>query len=217
MLEKLWRCLASGKKVLGHLLAGTTHTTSPSRIFFLGYTRTAVDPGCSPWEWTVVWSVQFVCFWSCSKLCVYILIFVCLVLKPDVLHIVQLKGGVSLGKQHFERTSHSKHQACWAERSTDVHGLVPIHQFGAVPPCCLRSVQDKTRWQRHQDVQVSKKSSRGLYTSHIRLERSNSKLVFFSPTPTLRLPEKKQKTKQKDSPWPNIRFSNQESFYPARD
>lgn len=96
--------------------------------------------------------------------CVFIISL--LVLMPDVLHIVQLKGGVRLGKQHLEWTSHSEYPTCGAERSTDVHGLVPVHHCGAVPPCCLRSVQDQTSWQRHQDVQVSKKNPSGLHIIH---------------------------------------------------
>lgn len=64
MPEKLWRCSACRPlKALfhvGHLSADTTPTTSPSKIFFLGFTWTVPNPDCSLWEWTAGWLVHFV-------------------------------------------------------------------------------------------------------------------------------------------------------------
>lgn len=64
MPETPWQCsacrLMKALFLIGHLLADTTPTTSPSKTFFLGFTWTAPNPDCSLWEWTADWLVHIV-------------------------------------------------------------------------------------------------------------------------------------------------------------
>lgn len=145
MLEMQWQCstcrLLKTLHLDGRISAGISPTTNPSQTFFLGFTWTAPNPDCSPWEWTAAWLVDFVnVVWDVDKCSVFCRHFLCLHLSVLVWNCAT--GGVRLGKIWCEPASHLKLRAHWAKCRAHVYDLVSSAHGRAVSPRYIRPVQD---------------------------------------------------------------------------